>query len=317
MQRIAVIGAGMSGLACASRISATGAKIEIFDKGRRLGGRLATRIQDGFAFNHGAPSFTAIGQEFTRLMAELLEADSAAKTSMPANEFVGAPHMNDLLGPLTASHDVYQSVEICALEIKQRSWHLKSVTGSSLGPFDAVALCIPAPQARQLIQPFNPEWAVNLDTVCYTPCLTMMVALNDCKQNLKSKIFESHNVIAKQIRQSTMNALSSDQTIRLVVHATPEWSKQNINREPQEIARDLLKEFLSLNALDQQRPAFLQAHRWRYAQVKKPLGLTCLWDSKAQFGLAGDWCLGPNVEHAYESGITLANKISSSLLINK
>ena len=77
-QQVAVIGAGMSGFACASRLMAAGTDVEIFDKGRNPGGRLATRIQDGFAFNHGAPGFTAEGQAFKTFVNEIKAAGAIA-----------------------------------------------------------------------------------------------------------------------------------------------------------------------------------------------------------------------------------------------
>ena len=40
---VGVIGAGMAGLACARELAAKGFEVTVFDKGRGLGGRTATR----------------------------------------------------------------------------------------------------------------------------------------------------------------------------------------------------------------------------------------------------------------------------------
>ena len=54
-ERIAVIGSGIAGLACARRLSDAGYAPILFDKGRGIGGRLATRrTPDGRQFDHGA-----------------------------------------------------------------------------------------------------------------------------------------------------------------------------------------------------------------------------------------------------------------------
>ena len=58
--RIAVIGAGLSGLAAARRVIAQGHDAVVFEKSRGLGGRLATRrTDDGMPLDHGAPALEA------------------------------------------------------------------------------------------------------------------------------------------------------------------------------------------------------------------------------------------------------------------
>jgi renalase len=55
---IAIIGAGIAGLACAQRLQDGGCSVTLFDKGRGAGGRMATRrVTTPFgeiAFDHGA-----------------------------------------------------------------------------------------------------------------------------------------------------------------------------------------------------------------------------------------------------------------------
>ena len=51
---VAVIGAGMAGLAAARTLAAAGHAVQVFDKGRGIGGRLSTRRTDYGAFDHGA-----------------------------------------------------------------------------------------------------------------------------------------------------------------------------------------------------------------------------------------------------------------------
>ena len=43
-------------------------------------------------------------------------------------------------------------------------------------------------------------------------------------------------------------------------------------------------------------------HRWRYALVEKPLGESYIWDATLRLGACGDWCLGPRIEAAFNSG---------------
>ena len=53
MTRVAIIGAGMSGLACARQLTKAGVSVVVFDKGRGIGGRVVTRQAGDLQFDHG------------------------------------------------------------------------------------------------------------------------------------------------------------------------------------------------------------------------------------------------------------------------
>ena len=62
--KIIVVGAGLSGLSAARELSSRGHDVTVFDKGRGVGGRLATRRAGSAVFDHGAQFFTARSDEF-------------------------------------------------------------------------------------------------------------------------------------------------------------------------------------------------------------------------------------------------------------
>ena len=77
-KRVAIIGAGMAGLAAARLLREAGASCTIFDKSRGLGGRMATRRTGDFSFDHGAQYFTARGPRFRALVDDWSAAGHAA-----------------------------------------------------------------------------------------------------------------------------------------------------------------------------------------------------------------------------------------------
>ncbi|MDC0887938.1 NAD(P)-binding protein [Porticoccus sp.] len=74
---IGIIGAGISGLSCAKALEQAGYDVEVFDKGRNLSGRMATRRNDLSEFDHGAQYFTAKHPAFIQEVDRWIGADVA------------------------------------------------------------------------------------------------------------------------------------------------------------------------------------------------------------------------------------------------
>ncbi len=64
--KVAVVGAGLSGLVCARVLADHGHEVRVFDKGRGPGGRMSTRRAGPWRFDHGAQYFTVRDSRFAR-----------------------------------------------------------------------------------------------------------------------------------------------------------------------------------------------------------------------------------------------------------
>ena len=78
MRDIAVVGAGMAGCTLARRLVDAGLNVQVFDKGRAAGGRLATRRADRFQFDHGVQYMTVRGAAMAAQLADWRRAGVAA-----------------------------------------------------------------------------------------------------------------------------------------------------------------------------------------------------------------------------------------------
>ena len=92
---MAIIGAGMAGLACANRLARAGLTPIIFDKGRGIGGRMATKRIEQMRFDHGAQYITAYDDRFAKVLGDLQTKGAAAKWDDGSGRprFVGVPGM--------------------------------------------------------------------------------------------------------------------------------------------------------------------------------------------------------------------------------
>jgi renalase len=62
--KIAIIGAGMAGLSAATHLVENGHSVTVFEKSRGIGGRMSTRREGDFEFDHGAQYFTVRNDQF-------------------------------------------------------------------------------------------------------------------------------------------------------------------------------------------------------------------------------------------------------------
>ena len=313
--RIAVVGAGVAGLSCAHQLAGHGHEVTVFDKGRSIGGRLATRQSGNFRFDHGAPYVHAEGTAFQSLLTHLIEARSAIEWPSERKWHVtGLPGMSGLLTPLTKGLDVRTSTTVRSLQNDEAGWKLNLDTDETLHGFDAVAVCIPAAQAATLTAALELGWGPLLADVAYAPCMTMMVAFEKPLPIAdEQSIGAQHSSpIKKQLRNSAKPDRPTDFD-QWVVHADVAWSEEHKDTDKPIIADLLLAEFRRANNLDEQTPAYLSGHRWRFSQTSVPLGRSHLMAAEQRIGIAGDWCLGPCAEHAFESGVALSDALMSSL----
>jgi len=66
---VAILGAGIAGLAAAGELLRAGRRVVLLEKSRGVGGRMATRRIDAAVFDHGAQFFTVRGRAFGTLVA--------------------------------------------------------------------------------------------------------------------------------------------------------------------------------------------------------------------------------------------------------
>ena len=63
-----IVGAGISGLLAANTLKQEAWTVTVLDKGRAVGGRMATRRVGEGTFDHGAQFFTVRGERFANLV---------------------------------------------------------------------------------------------------------------------------------------------------------------------------------------------------------------------------------------------------------
>ena len=181
------------------------------------------------------------------------------------------------------------------------------------GRFAAVILAVPAPQAIPLAASAGvalPE----LEMVRYAPCWAVMLAFSEPVGLSDDRYRPDDDAIAWIVRDGSKPGRTGV-TETVVVQATPDWSRRHLEWSPDAVLDELIVRLQSLIALHT-KPNFSAAHRWRYALVEEAAEAACFWTEGACFGACGDWCLGPQVESAFNSGEALADAILADMGAN-
>ena len=175
-QHVAVIGAGIAGLAAAQALVATGCLVTVFDKSRGVGGRMATRRIGDYAFDHGAQFVTTKSVPFANVVTGWRHEGAAAE--WPNAGMVGVPDMASPARALAAGLSVVLGCTVVGLSRASGSWSLSSLEHPLAAPahgFDAVILAIPAPQAAALLHRSCVAHS-GIGHVRFHPCWTLMAA---------------------------------------------------------------------------------------------------------------------------------------------
>ena len=305
-QCVAILGAGMAGATAARSLAEAGLTVRVFDKGRGVGGRMATRRNAAMQFDHGAQFLRAHGHAFARRV-EDWTLRGVVSPWAGAGRSVGVPGMTAPVRDLLTGLSVASATTITRICRNGTEWHLVDASGAVHGPFGALGITFPAPQVAALLDESHVALH-GLARVSYAPCWSLMVALDVA-------VMES----LLEPREDPVGLIALDSSkpgrpdgVRLVVHATADWSRRNLE-EPREAVAATLSRAAGLHLSTALRPLSVDAHRWRYAQVESALGLPCLYDPAMRLGAAGDWCLGARIEAAHDSGLSLAEAMLADL----
>ena len=328
MPRVAVIGAGVSGLACARTLADHGLSVTVFEKSRGSGGRTATRRAQALRFDHGAQYFTARDPVFRRFVRSwqmdgvvsvweaqirILGGGGGPQPERRSTaRFVGVPDMNAIAKHLGRQLDTRLGVQLAPPQrASEGGWQLTTVDGESQERFDWVLVSAPAPQAAELLQAV-PDLAARAAGAAMQPCWAVMAAWDEGLPLDFDGAFVHDSPLAWVARNSSKPGRERHPDA-WVLHASSEWTQAQLEVSGERVTEELLEAFSIAAGIDARLPTFVTAHRWRYALPARPLPSRCLFDADEQLGACGDWCGGPRIEGAFLSGLSLAGRVLGEL----
>ncbi|MEQ8604832.1 MAG: NAD(P)-binding protein [Marivibrio sp.] len=339
---VLIVGAGLAGVACGLALDAAGYRVRIADKGRKPGGRLATRTSGGapslmgedapWRFDHGAQYLTARGEDLRAALEGLVARGSAARWDArfatlspdglePEREspprYVGVPGMTQIAGQLAFDLDLALEAEVApparmAAQNEGGGWDL-----GDFGAADIFLTTAPAAQSRALLAA-APDLAAKTEGAAYEPCIAAMIGL-DRRIELPADAFfvDDPEGVLRWAAVNGAKPGGPEGTTCLTLHGTADWSAARLDADADVSKYALWRRFrdLSGEALGGSswpEPTYHRGHRWRYARAVS--FVAPVYDADARAGFAGDWAPpdadgAGRAEDAWASGCALAAQV--------
>ena len=321
----AIIGAGLSGLAAAQVLLDRGRSVHLIDKGRGVGGRLATRRIGDATLDHGAQFFTVRGDAF-RSVVDRAIADGVV--DIWCHGF-GAPDgypryrctsgMNTfakwLAAQVEASGGVITKHErVAEVTPEDDQWSLPLESGTTLRAKNLISTA-PVPQTLALLSDGGVELDAAIESalgsITYKPTFALLVTLDrpgavpppGALQRTEQDLFTF-------IADNQQKGISDKPA--LTFHVNGAVSAQRWDDDKDVIISDLLQDAQPwiADAIVQD----VQLQKWRYAGplVSHPDPCVIARRSPGHLVLAGDAFAGPKVEGAFNSGQAAAHAVADS-----
>lgn len=321
--RVAVVGGGISGIACARVLDDVDIDVVVYDRGRALGGRMSTRTMrdtglsyDGRVVDVGASYLTAqdarflavvdgwvargLAREWTRTFA--IEGDGEASST------TGPPRYAALRGIRSLVEDIAVDLRVVV-----NPYEVSSVVRSGDGvlvddePFDVAVLAMPGPQSSDLIGYDDPLVRL-LATERWDPVLALVAAYDERTWATFDGVFVNDSAVLSFVADDGRRR--GDDAPVLVAHSGSVLAARHLD-DPREAIPVMLAALAHVLG-DPSAPTWVDVRRWSLARPRTTHPEPFWFDGV--LGACGDaWGGRPRIEAAWTSGTSLGRAIAKRL----
>jgi renalase len=311
--RVVIVGAGICGLVAGRRLADSDVDVVLVDKGRSVGGRLATRRIGGATVDHGAQFFTVRTPAFRRQVDDWVDRGLARvwthgfTTSDGHPRYVATSGMNSLAKDLATGLDVRCST--MAFGIRPGSgaaapWQVV-IDDGTVHDADAVIVTTPLPQAYALLADSGIAFAESLLTD-YDRTIALLATLDRPAAIPPPGGVQNPSPEIAFVADNHAKGVSA--TPAITVHASATWSEAHWDDDVDTLRPALIE--LADTWLGGAAVVDAQVKKWRFATPRTPWPDPCWIADGGAIVLAGDAFDGPRVEAAHNSGLAAAHALS-------
>ena len=324
MKKVAIIGAGLSGLTAAYFLE-NYAEVFIFEKSNGLGGRMSTRRHDPYFFDHGAQYFTVKTKQFLDFIKPLIDNGAVKRWDTKCvnivnynvveeqnwnsqqPRFVGVPGMNQLVKHFATGRNIFMNKRVVSIEVDSEGM-VRDENGKTYNGFDLIILAVPGPQALSLLLPsFN--YYDEIKKIEMNPCFSLLLGFD--KEFAID--FGAAKILDSDVSWLAVNSKKPGRSdpFSLVLQSSVNFARKNINEDHKKIMMHLMEETTRIIKRDVSSASVKKIHRWVYASNQKKENKSFFLDRKLKLAVCGDWCNNGKVEGAFCSAYDLVAELKN------
>ena len=313
---VLIIGAGLSGLTAARELTRHGLRVVVVEKGRTVGGRLATQPMGPALLDHGAQFFTVRGDDFAATVGEAVDAGVVHEWCRGFGEpdgyarYAGSAGMHGFAAWLASDLTVLTGVQIEEIRKARTGWTARA--GANVYEAPTILLTAPVPQSLVMLDKgsvrIDSEIADQLSSVEYFATIALLMTLESSPAvpepgGVQLAESEAFTFVADNRRKG----ISPNHAVTL--HANHDYSLRRFDHPVEEVCREL--EELAAPWIGDATVLASDVKHWRHAGPVKALADRVLVDAGAgqRLTFAGDAFGGPKVEGAFNSGLAAARTL--------
>ena len=311
--RTVVVGAGLSGLVAARTLHDAGHEVTVFDKGRGVGGRLATRRIDAAVLDHGAQFFTVRSDEFAAMVDGWSRDGVVREWCRGFGEadghprYVGAGGMTAIAKHLARGLDVRTSSLVFSLRRSGVDGWIVRLDDGTEHACDRVLLTAPLPQSYSLLFSADIEMPADLRGIDYDRTLGLLVTLASNGHLVASPGgMQDPDEVFSFIGDNVAKGVSAIPAVTF--HANADWSLRHFEEDNDTTHTELLR--LARPWIGEVEILSSELKKWRFATPRSVWPERCWTHESGTLALAGDAFAGPKVEGAVLSGLAAARSLS-------
>jgi len=306
-----IIGAGISGLLAAKVMTDAGFSVQICEKGRGLGGRMATRRRDGAVFDHGAQFLTVRDHRFKKCVDAWQQAgiiETWYERDGSGKHFRAAPSMTAIAKHLARDLEVHRETFVQQVS-RAGHWTIDTSDGRRLES-RALITTAPIPQSLAILDQANVTVPETLRSIRFQRCIVAMAILD--RQSLITANNGAIKLATEPIQWIGDNQRKGISPLpALTIHSTPAFAEQHWHSPNDEHIPILIES--AQDHLGEARVLSADGHRWGFSQPTSAFSEEAYVDHAIRLAIAGDGLVGGRVEGAAISGLTAAAEILTTL----
>ncbi len=332
---VLIVGAGLAGLNAAQQLKDVGLSSILLDKGRRAGGRMATKVIGEARADHGAQFFSVRSPELRKRVDQWLAddlvyewsrgwSDGSIQSDRPDGypRYVVRGGMNELPQHLAKGLDVRPSMFVSQVIAEENSWR----TLAKPYPYDevepiafsskALLLTPPVPQSMALldnsgVQLPDHQRAI-LKKIEYGPCLAGLFIIDGVLGLPYPGALQRREADFSWIADNQRKGVAPNTRV-VTVHASLNWSRAHYQDDPDAVLDAMWVELQAVAAGQIEMKQRLM-HRWGYSiPLTTHSERILIAEGLPPLVLAGDAFGGPRVEGAILSGLAAGTSLMERL----